>query len=431
MGGPQHPSNPMATLLLIGGFGVTPPAIALAAPASPPEPAPAASPMALPASSSESPVGPPPAMVELPGVGFGRGHWSVSMGLFAWPDKLYLRNLHLQADVDLLPGTRAHAILRSNREFNRLDPFEPTFDEAYLEGFGHLHWHGVFSGNLKLGRVRYLRFPYPDEIAVFDQVPGVYDLNGLRPTPSPFTGYEGALLTLDYAHASGLGWHYVSLDGRRIENFGRYHGALGPLVVEGRAGELQIRPEPLGRSAPGFNLFSGLRWQGFQAGVLYERLTGQPIYTGVMVGFNSNWLTQLAGNVGLDYARTPQGMAIHLTPLKGAFRFAREVPEDAELVGEVVAERIRTYWQNSQIRNFYEHRRSSWGETTTPDLIAVLEEEPWYLQAEALVSPNNSFQSWDDLVRWERQRQGPAQISQTVRYRFYRKRLRDGHERAR
>lgn len=373
-----------------------------------------------PALAQETPVEPPPArpstsMLQLPGVGFGRGHWSTSLGVFLWPDKLYLRNLHLQADMDLLPGTRAHAVLRSNREFNRLDKFDPYLDEGYLEAFGSVAWNGTFSGNLKLGRVRYLRFPYPDNLSVFDQVPSVYDLRG-----GGFTGYEGPLLTLDYAHGTGLGWHFVSLWGRRVENYGRYLGELGPLVFEGRAGELQIRPEPLGRSAPGYNLFAGARWMGFQAGFLYERLAGQPIYTGVMVGFASNWLTQVAGEVGADYARSPQGVAVHLTPLKGTFGLASAAPEGSELVGEVEAERLRTYWQNSQIRNFYEHRRSSWGETTDPGLVAVIEEEPWYLQAEALVSPNNSFQSWDDLVRWEKQRQGPAQISQKVRYRFYR-----------
>ena len=375
--------------------------------------------LALPTSVEATPVNPSPAKLELPGIGFGRGHWSMGLGIFAWPDKLYLRNLHLQADMDLWPGTRAHALIRSNREFNSLASFEPFLDEAYLEAFGAMDWGGTFSGNVKLGRTRYLSFPYPDNIAIFDQVPGVYDLRGHGDVA--YSGYEGALLTLDYAHGTGLGWHYVSLSGRIVENFGRYRGEWGPIVLEGRAGELQIRPEPLGRSAPGYNLFGGARWQGFQAGLLYERLAGQPVYTGVMVGFASNWLTQFAGNVGIDYARSPQGAAMHLTPLKGTIGLERHAPPDAELVGEVEAERLRTYWQNSQIRNFYEHRLSSWGDTTDPDLIAVIEEDPWYLQAEALVSPNNSFQSWDDLVEWEKQRQGPAQISQKVRYKFYRR----------
>lgn len=405
---------------MVGGFrcgvalslGLLPAACAFASPAS--AQALTESPATLPGPAEV--VKPSPPVWQLPGIGFGRGHWSMGLGTFFWTDKLYLRNLHLQADIDLLPGMRAHGILRSNREFNRLDAFEPYLDEAYLESFGALDWGGRLSANLKLGRTRYLRFPYPDQLSIFDQVPGVGDLRGGR-----YTGYEGPLLTLDYAHASGLGWHLVTLGGARVENYARFGREAGPFLFEGRAGELQIRPEPLGRSTPGFNLFAGARHQGFQAGVMYERLVGQPIYTGVMVGFASNGLTQWAGNVGLDYARSPQGFAVHLTPLKGTIGFARDVPPDAVLVGEVHAERLRTYWQNSQLRNYYEHRLSSWGETTDPTLIAVVEEEPWYLQAEALVSPNNSFQSWDDLVRWEKQRQGPAQLSQKVRYRFYRR----------
>lgn len=95
-------------------------------------------------------------------------------------------------------------------------------------------------------------------------------------------------------------------------------------------------------------------------------------------------------------------------------------PDDGVLVGEIQAERLRTYWQNGQVRNFYEHRLSAWGETGQDDLVVVMEEQPWYLQAEALVSPNTKFSSWDDLKKWEKQRQGPAQLSQKVVYKFYR-----------
>ena len=49
----------------------------------------------------------------------------------------------------------------------------------------------------------------------------------------------------------------------------------------------------------------------------------------------------------------------------------------------------------------------------------VVEEEPWYLQAEALVSPHTNIL---DIEEWEKDRQGPAQNSQKVVYRFYSKR---------
>ena len=34
-------------------------------------------------------------------------------------------------------------------------------------------------------------------------------------------------------------------------------------------------------------------------------------------------------------------------------------------------------------RNYYEHRLSAWGETGGADLVVVMKEKPWYLQAEA------------------------------------------------
>ena len=88
---------------------------------------------------------------------------------------------------------------------------------------------------------------------------------------------------------------------------------------------------------------------------------------------------------------------------------------DDVLVGEVRAVRVRTLWQQGYVRNEYEHRLASWGETADLRLHCVVAEEPWYLQTEALVSPN--------LVpnaQWERDRQGPGQYVQRVTYRYYR-----------
>jgi len=47
-----------------------------------------------------------------------------------------------------------------------------------------------------------------------------------------------------------------------------------------------------------------------------------------------------------------------------------------------------------------------------------MKEEPWYLQSEALVSPHNFSVG---IKTWERDRQGPAQLSQKVTYQFYKK----------
>ena len=69
------------------------------------------------------------------------------------------------------------------------------------------------------------------------------------------------------------------------------------------------------------------------------------------------------------------------------------------------------------MRNYYEHRLSAWGETGGSDLVVVMKEKPWYLQAEAVVSPHSFAVGFTE---WDRDRTGPAQISQTVSYRFYR-----------
>ena len=133
-------------------------------------------------------------------------------------------------------------------------------------------------------------------------------------------------------------------------------------------------------------------------------------------------MTQALGRVAFDYDRNPEGFAMQIPLASGKIgaRIAKKAPPHGILVGEVKAERIRTYWQNGQVRNFYEHRLSAWGEENKKDLVMVVEEQPWYLQAEALVSPHTALGSWSAIKEWEKDRQGPAQLSQTVTYKFYR-----------
>lgn len=358
-----------------------------------------------------------------PTIGVGRGDWSASVGLFGWYDRLDVRNLQVRADVDLAPGVRAHAVVRSDRELNTLRGLSPRFDEAYVEAAGfHRSEQGNLSASLRLGEVRYLRFPYPDQIAVFDLPPGVGDLAGLGRT-----GYGGVLGVVDYRHRSGLGAHLSAIewgfghDGGldTIESYVSYGKTAGSLDFEARFGRLQARPEPAGRSAPGYNLFAGLNWKGYEAGMLYEKLDGHPAYTGIMVRLTPTRITRAMGTVAFDYVRDPEGFAMQAPLARGRIgKFAREAPAGMELAGEIHAERIRTYWQNGHVRNYYEHRVSSWGQTG-PGLTVVVEEEPWYLQAEALVSPHTNIL---DIEEWEKDRQGPAQNSQKVVYRFYSKR---------
>ena len=345
--------------------------------------------------------------------------------------------------------------MRSNSDVAGITTVAPRIDELYLEKYGY-YTRGAhrLPLSLRLGVLRYLRFPYPDIISTFDQVPGIADLQGTHPT-----GYGGLVATAEYEHASGLGAHFTAIKwgfgypGRHdlIEGYGFYRTQLGPLDLELRAGILALRPEPLGKGAPGYNVYLGYRAPEWQAGVLYEKLQGQPVRTGGMVRFafphsgqsqpitGNPWrpdghfhgsylsvsipaarFAEAAGRVALDYTRAPQGIAFEIPLAKGSFGMHGELPppQGAQLVGEIHAERVTTYWQNGQSRNYYEHVTGQWGETGDPALDVVVVEGPWYLQLEALVSPNMLTPS--QLREWERQRQGPAQLAQPVVYQFYR-----------
>ncbi|SJZ46614.1 hypothetical protein [Selenihalanaerobacter shriftii] len=360
-----------------------------------------------------------------PYVGRYNGEWEASVGAHFWNDHFDLRNLQLRANIDLAPGLRTNMVLRSNDDFKGVDEFDPKFDELYLEGYGfHYGDLGKLSASLKVGNMRYLRFPYPDLISTFDQVPGTEDLR----FDDAETGYKGEMITLEYESKYGLGYHFTGInwdfgdrDGsNQIENYLFYRDKLGKLDLEIRGGELQQRPYPLGRSGLGHSIYLGGNWQGYKAGVLYEDLEDNPTYTGIMVKFAFSKITEFLGKVRFDYTRSPEGLVAHLPLLKGKIGdLKEEVPQGATLVGEVKAERVMTYWQNGQARNFYEHRISHWGDTNADDTVIVMKKKPWYLKLEALVSPNASISGWNDLEEWEDDRQGPAQLTRLITYQFY------------
>lgn len=360
----------------------------------------------------------------LPYIGRFHGDWSMSVGTAFWTDAFELRNLQLRADVDLAPGLRYHTVIRSNDKLDSLGGLKPQFDENYVEAYAfNRQSHGVLSASLRVGTVRYLRFPYPDGIAMFDQVPGVSDLKG-----GEATGYSGQIWTLDYAHKSGLGAHYTGIRwdfARRgqgsgiLEGYAYYRQRLGKIFnFEARYGRLQLRPEPLGRSDIGASAYLGIQAQSYTFGVLYEKIKNQPTYTGIMVAFPLDKITSALGTVNIDYARSPERIAMQIPVAKGRIGgVKKKVSADMVQVGEVKAQRIRTYWQASHVRNYYEHRLSATGQTGD-GLTVVVSESPWYLQAEALVSPH-TFN--DGLKTWEQDRQGPAQVVQDVTYKFYKK----------
>ena len=357
-------------------------------------------------------------------IGAGRGYWDASVGVFVWTDKFWLRNLQLRGTVDLAPGLRAHTSIRSNHAQYNINDVAPKIDESYLEQTAS--WQlgaGTLRTQARVGAMRYLRFPYSDDFAVFDQVPGIADLgDGATST----TGYHGELLTLDYtlgdynAHVVGYNRNFVDESGGDIsEATISTTQSIGSTRLSLRGGMIPIRTEPLGRSAAGVDVLVGVPVGSAMVGLLYENSVNRPSYTGISVTFPLNDKKQAAGEYAFDYARSPRGIGLNLPLAEGEIGDVHNsIPANATLVGEIYAVRVRTYWQNSQIRNEYEHRVATWGKTGK-EYYVLMDEQPWQLSVEALVSPHTDINSTQGLRDWEHDRQGPAELRRMVVYRFY------------
>jgi hypothetical protein len=359
-------------------------------------------------------------------IGSWRGDFDASFGIKFWPDRFYLRNFIFGGNLDLLPGVRARADFR--RREGETKAFQVDADEVYLEAFNQYRAHHWTAGaSLKMGRVRYLHFPYPDAIAQFDQVPGIQDLYG-----GPITDYRGFVLEGEAALNCGLGIHWTGradgfdshLGSNVVEAYAFYRHDLGQgWHFESRLGDIAVRHEPLGRTGqPGVDVYLGKQLGEFNVGLLYENKRTEHEYGGIMIQFRPGPVTRVLGAVSFDYSRRPEGFTVQVPLLHVRIHEGRAVRAGEILVGEVRAVRIRTLWQQGFVRNQYEHRLESWGETGDPTLHCVVSEEPWYLQTEALVSPH--------LVpdaSWERDRQGPGQFVQRVTYRYYRLHKRDNN----
>lgn len=384
----------------------------------------------LPRTSTLEPRVNPTGLTEAPRYGWHtdyigpfRGDFDLSFGVKVWPDRFNLRSLIFGGQVDLLPGIRGRFQLR--RREGEKQAFRVDSDEAYLEAFDQYRAPTFDAGaSLRLGHVRYLHFPYPDAITQFDQVLNVIDLFSGNETD-----YRSLVLEAEASLHSGWGAHWTGRaagfddgpQGTVIEAYGFYRSDFGRgWRFEGRGGDLAVRTEPLGRAAqPGYSVYVGKQLGEFNVGALYERKRTEHEYSGLMVQFRPGPVTRALGKVSFDYSRSPEGISVQIPlwhPRLGESRFVR--PDDV-LVGEVRSVRIRTLWRQGYVRNQYEHRLESWGETGDSRLHCVVTEEPWYLQTEALVSPH--------LVpdeRWERDRQGPGQFVQRVTYRYYRRKPR-------
>jgi hypothetical protein len=355
-------------------------------------------------------------------IGSFRGDFDLSFGVKFWPDRFDLHNLNFSGTMELLPGLRARA--QWHRHEGEVKVFQVDTDEVYLEAYNQYRGRVFNAGaNLRIGHVRYLHFPYPDAIAQFDQVPGISDIlyGGV------VTDYRNFVLEGEAALNSGWGVHWTGrASGFRepefasanvIESYAFYRTDFGRgWHVEGRAGDIAVRVEPLGRAGqPGVDLYLGKQLGEFNVGLLYENKRTEAEYTGIAVQFRPGPVTKVLGRYSIDYSRRPEGFTAQIPLLHLRLNESRFVHSGEVLVGEVRAARIRTLWVQGYVRNQYEHRLESWGVNGGPNVRCVVTEEPWYLQTEALVSPH--------LVpdnRWLHDRQGPGQFVQRVTYRYYR-----------
>ena len=377
------------------------------------------------------------AKVFIPYKGFMKGNYHLGVGSHFWNDHLVFRNMQLRLNFDLVPGLKFYSIIRSNTDLMGIEEFEPKVDEGYLESsFFYKNSYGKLSTSLKLGQMRYLRFPEPDIISQFDQVPGTEDLR----YEDAETAYMGSLFTVDFNSKYNFGYHFAGIDwafGKKsgsdiIENYVYYKNNYDFIDFEARYGELQLRKTlgkdgsyQLGRGGMGYDIYLGLTKKDYKVGFLYEEiydneLKFNDVRTGVLVRFGENPVTDFLGKIRFDYTRAPEGFGAHLTIVEGEMGYEKNPDlSKYELVGEVEALRVITYWQNGQGRNFYEHIVDHWGDTDQK-LMIVPEVKSWHLTIESLVSPHTEFSTYEDLVAWEKDRQGPAELNQTVIYRYYR-----------
>ena len=369
-----------------------------------------------------------------PKIGKLSGQSNASIGFHFWNDHLYLRNLQLRTFFYLYPGIRFNSGIRSNKKMNVIEIYkdshpvynkiEPNIDELYLEFMGfNYNKFGVISASLKLGKIRYLRFPYYDNIANLDQVPGLTDLR-----KGDMSGYYGELLCLDYLSDYGLGYHsslihwdlYERTGFDVIENYLFLRQYIGILVFETRAGYLQTREEPVGISSTGFSIYLGGVWKDYNVGMYYEN-NGNDVYTGFSISFAPSKVTSLLGAVKLDYTRADEGFSMQIPFFKKNYGcLTKDIPENSELVGTITVERVITFWRAGMMRNFYEHIILKNGDTDSSDLYIRIVEKPVRLDNESIISPVYKFNSIQSLKDWNRSGYRLGQYSQDVIYEFYR-----------
>ena len=186
---------------------------------------------------------------------------------------------------------------------------------------------------------------------MYDQVPGTEDLRR-----GGFTAYKGIMMTQESmykkvgAHFTGILWvdsPYKNFNS--IEEYLFFKPSYKQFDIEARWGRLARRLHPLGLSSLGYSIHLGYQMKGYRAGILYEYLEKEGIRTGVLVEFSPSFITRFLGKYRFDFTRAPMGFGFQPTLLKGVYGFKKAAPKGYKKVGEVVARRIITYWQNGMM----------------------------------------------------------------------------------
>ncbi|MCF7921010.1 MAG: hypothetical protein K9N06_14010 [Candidatus Cloacimonetes bacterium] len=364
------------------------------------------------------------------------GHLEFSAGLHFWDDHLYLRNLQFRSLYYLRPGFRINGVFRGNDQINQMVfinhrkpeyySLKPIIDELNLEFSGFAaSAENKWAASIRLGKMRYLRFPWYGLIGRMDQVVGMSDIR----SSNEEAGYKGVMNTVDYIHQDVLGFHNtLYLDGknsflaRLLESYLYLQYENDWFTLEARCGRLVVRDHetdnvPLD-SDWGWNVMSGIKLWNYDVDIFLEKVAGK-LYTGVSVKFASSLFSRIAGKLRLDYNRADEGFVVQYPLFYRDINLTSKIPESKVKVGEIVAERVITFWRIGMQRNFYEHIVSRTGITDPDAAEVVIRKKPMLLGIESIVSPVYKFEKLSDFRKWDSEGIRPGQLTQTVVYEFY------------
>ena len=364
------------------------------------------------------------------------GHLEFTVGTHFWKDHLYIRNLQLRGLFYIYPGIRLNGVLRGNDQVNQFEftnaskpeyyPLKPGFDELNLEllTFGK-NRDVSLANSIRLGIMRYLRFPWYGQTGRMDHVVGMADIRNSYTE----TGYRGILWQIDIAYKEFAGFHNTAYYHQEdpqpyklLESYVYCRYEDNWFDLEARAGRLVIRDHGSDNlpdeSDWGCNIMLGARYKGYGASIFWEKVAGK-IYTGLSIKFASSLFSRTAGKLRLDYNRACEGFVIQYPIFYQNINLPSKVPSDKVKVGQIIAERVITFWRIGMQRNFYEHIITREGITDPSIAEVVIKTEPMLLGIESIVSPVYKFEKLSDIVKWDSQGIRPGQFTQIVVYEFY------------